>query len=220
MLAALEYRRRTGRGQYIEISQAEASIHLLSPVILEFVANGRAQGPAGNRDLQMAPHGVYPCAGDDSWIAIACVREDHWQTLIDLMRRPELGSDSRFATLDARILNQDALDRILADWTGNFNANNLESKLQSSGIPASKAATSDDMYRDPQLAYRGHFVEVEHPRAGKIPVEASAYIMSRTPGRIERVAPTLGRDNTYVLEKMLGYSPDRIAALDARGVLK
>jgi crotonobetainyl-CoA:carnitine CoA-transferase CaiB-like acyl-CoA transferase len=220
ILAALEYRRRSGRGQYIEISQAEASMHLLSPVILDFVANGRVQGPEGNRDMHMAPHGVYPCAADDSWIAIACVTEDQWRTLTGLMGRPELARDSRFAGLDARILNQDALDRIVADWTSNFNANGLELKLQSSGIPASKAATSDDMHRDPQLAYRGHFVEVDHPRAGKIPVEASAYIMSRTPGRIERMAPTLGRDNAYVLEQVLGYSADRIAALAARGALK
>jgi crotonobetainyl-CoA:carnitine CoA-transferase CaiB-like acyl-CoA transferase len=220
ILAALEHRRRTGRGQYIEISQSEASMHFLGPVILDFVANGRVQGPAGNRDMHMAPHSVYPCAADDSWIAIACVTENQWRTLSDLMGRPELARDSRFATLDARMLNQDALDSIVADWTSSFDATELESKLQSSRIPASKAATSDDMYRDPQLAYRGHFIEVDHPQAGKIPVEASGYIMSRTPGKIERVSPTLGRDNEYVLEEILGYSAGRIRALGERGVLK
>ena len=140
--------------------------------------------------------------------------------LSDLMKRPELAGDLLYATFDARILNQGALDYIIADWTSDFDANELESKLQSSRIPASKVANSDDMYDDSQLAYRGHFVEVEHPRVGKIPVEASAYIMSRTPGRIERVAPTLGRDTAYVLKNVLGYSPERIAALDVREVLK
>jgi crotonobetainyl-CoA:carnitine CoA-transferase CaiB-like acyl-CoA transferase len=220
ILAALEYRRRTGCGQYIEISQAEASIHFLSPAILEFVANGRVQKPEGNRDRYIAPHGVYPGAADDSWIAIACVTDEQWRALIELIGRAELTHDSRFATLDARILGQDTLDHIIADWTRNFSASELEAKLQSRGIPASKAAGGDDMYGDPQLVYRGHFVEVEHPRVGKVPVEVSAYIMSRTPGRVERGAPTLGRDNAYVLEKVLGYSPERIAALDARGVLK
>jgi crotonobetainyl-CoA:carnitine CoA-transferase CaiB-like acyl-CoA transferase len=220
ILAALEYRRRTGCGQYIEISQAEASMHFLSSAILDFVANARVQGPEGNRDPHMAPHGVYPCVADDSWIAIVCATEEQWRALSDLMGRPELARDLRFAALDARILNQDALDHIIADWTSNVDANELESKLQSRGIPANKAASGDDMYNDPQLAHRGHFVEVEHPRVGKVPVEASAYIMSRTPGRVERGAPTLGRDNAYILEKVLGYSPERIAALGALGVLK
>jgi crotonobetainyl-CoA:carnitine CoA-transferase CaiB-like acyl-CoA transferase len=220
ILAALEYRRRTGRGQYIEISQAEASMHFLSPAFLDFVANGRVQGPEGNRDPLMAPHGVYPCAADDSSIAIACVTEEQWRALSELMGRPELARDPRFVAFDARILNQDALDQIIADWTSNSNANVLELKLQSSGIPASKVASSDDMYHDPQLSHRNHFVEVEHSRVAKIPIEASAYVLSRTPGRIERGAPTLGRDTAHVLEKMLGYRPEQIAALGARGVLK
>jgi crotonobetainyl-CoA:carnitine CoA-transferase CaiB-like acyl-CoA transferase len=220
ILAALEYRRRTGRGQYIEISQAEASIHFLAPALLDFVANGRVQGPAGNRDLLMAPHGVYPCAANDSWIAIACANNDQWQRLCDLMGQPDLARDSRFSTLDARLPNQDSLDQIIANWTGALDAAALESKLQSSGIPAAKVANSSDMYCDPQLAYRGGFVEVEQPGVGKIPVESSAYLMSRTPGRVARGAPALGGDTAYVLEQVLGYSAERVAALGARGVLK
>lgn len=220
LLAALEYRRRTGRGQYIDISQAEASMHFLSPAILDFAANGRVHGPQGNRDPYMSPHGVYPCAVDDSWIAIACATEAQWRALVELMGRAELVRDSRFAAVDVRILNRDALDHIVADWTHNFNANELELKLQSTAIPASKAASGDDMCSDPQLLYRGHFVHVEQPRVGKVPVEASAYKMSRTPGRVERGAPTLGGDNAYVLEQVLGYSTERISALAARGALK
>jgi crotonobetainyl-CoA:carnitine CoA-transferase CaiB-like acyl-CoA transferase len=148
------------------------------------------------------------------------VTEEQWRALSELMGRPELARDPRFVAFDARILNQDALDQIIADWTSNSNANVLELKLQSSGIPASKVASSDDMYHDPQLSHRNHFVEVEHSRVAKIPIEASAYVLSRTPGRIERGAPTLGRDTAHVLEKMLGYRPEQIAALGARGVLK
>ena len=105
-------------------------MHFLSPAILEFVANGRVQGPEGNRDPHMAPHGVYPCVADDSWIAITCATEEQWRSLSDLMGRPELARDSRFAMLDARIVNQDALDHIIADWTSNVDANvNLNRSL-------------------------------------------------------------------------------------------
>ena len=92
--------------------------------------------------------------------------------------------------------------------------------LQSNGIAASEVASSDAMSHDPQLVHRGHFVELEHIGLGKVPVEASAYRLSRTPGRVARAAPTLGRDNAYVLEKILGYGPDQIATLISCGVLR
>jgi crotonobetainyl-CoA:carnitine CoA-transferase CaiB-like acyl-CoA transferase len=176
--------------------------------------------PAGNRDPYISPHGVYPCAGDDSWIAIACVTNEHWHALTELMKRRDLMDDSRFAQLDARLRNQDALDAIIGDWTMQIDAHELESLLQSRRIPSSKVASSDDMNRDPQLAYRGHVVELDHPHLGKVAVERSAYTLSRTPSRVERSAPTLGRDNSYVLETILGYDRERIAQLTARGILQ
>ncbi|HKV53316.1 MAG TPA: CoA transferase, partial [Candidatus Binataceae bacterium] len=218
ILAALEYRRRTGRGQYIEISQAEASMHFLAPALLDFMCNGEVQSPIGDRDRQIAPHGVYPCAGDDSWIALACATDDQWRELSTLIGRTS--SDARFASLAQRLANQAALDAIVAEWTAGFAAGELEAILQGRGIPASTAATSQDMRADPQLAWRGHFVEVPHQRLGKVTVEHSSYLLSRTPGRIERAAPILGADTGSVLEKILGYSPAKIAELEALGVLR
>ncbi len=149
MLAALEYRRRTGRGQYIDLSQAEASMHFLAPAILEFTANGRVQGPDGDRDRFMAPHGVYPCAGEDSWIAIACATEEHWSSLCALMERDELARDTRFASLEMRLANQETLDPIVAEWTHHFEGLELESRLQSRKIPAAKVASSLDSSSSP-----------------------------------------------------------------------
>lgn len=219
ILAALEYRRRTGRGQYIDLSQAEASMHFLAPAILEFTANGRVQGPDGDRDRFMAPHGVYPCAGEDSWIAIACATEEHWSSLCALMERDELARDTRFASLEMRFANQETLDPIVAEWTHHFEGLELESRLQSRKIPAAKVASSAAMSSDLQLAHRNHFVEVEHPSLGKIPLERWPFRLSRTPGGPERAAPTLGRDNSYVLENFLGYTAERVKALGDSGVL-
>jgi crotonobetainyl-CoA:carnitine CoA-transferase CaiB-like acyl-CoA transferase len=219
ILAALEYRRRTGRGQYIDISQAEASMHFLSRAILEYTANGRVQGADANRDRFMAPHGVYPCKENDSWIVIACVNHEHWSALCSLMERKELLSDARFATIDARRLNQGDLDPVVAEWTQKFDAAELEAKLRSNQIPAAKVASSADMFADPQLAHRGHFVEVEHARFGKVPVEGWPFKLSRTPGGPRRPSPTLGCDNSYVLETLLGYGADQVQGLLEQAVL-
>jgi crotonobetainyl-CoA:carnitine CoA-transferase CaiB-like acyl-CoA transferase len=220
ILAALEYRRRTGRGQYIDISQAEASMHFLSPAILEYTACGRVQGPDANRDRFMAPHGVYPCKADDSWIAIACVNDQHWSALCALMDRKELLRDPRFAAIDGRLLNHSELEPIVAEWTQRFDCSELEATLRSQQIPAAKVASSADMFIDPQLAHRGHFVELEHPKFSKVTVERWPFKLSRTPGGPRRHSPTLGSDNAYVLETLLGYSADEVRALAEMDVFK
>src|SRR5207244_3112715 len=99
VLAALEYRRRTGQGQHIDVSQAEAALHFLGPTLLDYTVNGRVQGCVGNRDLNAAPHGVYPAAGTDRWVAITVETDDQWQALCTVMERPEWLRDVRFATV-------------------------------------------------------------------------------------------------------------------------
>jgi crotonobetainyl-CoA:carnitine CoA-transferase CaiB-like acyl-CoA transferase len=228
ILAALDYRRRTGRGQYIELSQAEASMHFLAPALLDYIANRYVQTPEGNRDQHSAPHGVYPCVEEDTWIAIACATQEQWLALCALIDgRPKpsategtLASDVRFMDLGERIRNQHRLDNIISGWTRSFEASQLTTLLQSRGIPASKAATSADMSGDTQLAWRKHFVELEDPVIGKAVVERSSYILSRTPGRIARSAPALGMDTDYVLENILGYSRSQIEELRAHSILE
>ncbi|MGA2410870.1 MAG: CoA transferase [Candidatus Binataceae bacterium] len=221
ILAALDYRRRTGLGQYIELSQAEASMHFLAPALLDFSCNGNVLAPMGNRDRGCAPHGVYPCAGEDSWIAIACETEEQWSCLSEIIKHEDLALKQQlFASLAGRLANQEILDSIIANWTKRFDALELESMLQARAIPASKVAASADMHSDPQLAARGHWIEVEDSTLGKITVERSSYNLSRTPAKVERPAPALGADTSHVLETILGYSRTRIDELAARGVLE
>ncbi len=220
ILAALDHRDRTGRGQYIDFSQAEASLHFLAPALLDYTVNGRVQGRIGNRDPQMAPHGVYPAAGENRWVAIAVGSDEQWRALCDVLGRPELASDERFATLEARLAHQDELDDIVSDWTRQREMGEAEAALQARGVPAHAVQNSTEAVRDPQLLHRGHFVRLDHEVHGTTTVEGSRFRLSRTPARIERSAPTFGRDNQYVLETLLGYSQERIAELAAAGVLE
>ena len=219
ILAALDHRDRTGHGQYIDLSQAEASLHFLTPAVLDYVVNGRVQGRAGNRDPHMAPHGVYPAAGEDRWVAVAVANDEQWRSLCDVLGRNELASDELFATTEARLANQDELDGIISQWTQKREASEVQESLQARGVPAHAQTDSSEAMRDPQLLHRGHFVQVPHEIHGATVVEGSRFKLSRTPARIERAGPTFGRDNQYVLETILGYSEEKITDLVIAGVL-
>ncbi len=220
ILAALDHRRRTGEGQYIDQSQAESALHFLGPALLDYTSNGRVQTRAGNRDPRMAPHGVYPAAGDDRWVAIAAKDGEQWRALCDAIGKPELAGDERFATVEARIANETQVDEIVAEWAHGQDAFEIEAALQFRGIAAHVVLNSADLYADPQLQHRGHFVEVEHPLHGTITVSGSHFRLSRTPARITKAAPMYGEHNRYVLERILGYPPERIAELAASGALE
>lgn len=220
ILAALEYRRRTGQGQHIDLSQAEAALHFLGPALLEYSVNGRVQQRNANRDVNYAPHGVYPAAGTDRWLALAVTTEGQWQALCAVMERPDLRQDDRFATMAARLAHQDALDEQVASWTRRQDVFQAETLLQAQGIPASAVRTMHELPDDPQLQHREHFVQLTHPAHGTTTVEGSRFRLSRTPAQIAGAAPTVGRDNHYVLATLLGYSEERITELVAAGVLE
>jgi benzylsuccinate CoA-transferase BbsF subunit len=220
ILAALDHRRRTGEGQYIDQSQAESALHFLAPALLDYTANHRVQSRSGNRDPEMAPHGVYPAAGDDQWVAITVANDDQWRALARAIGRPELADEARFRAAEGRVAAAGELDPIVAEWTRGREAGTIESMLQAEGVPASAVQNAAALYADPQLAHRGHFVDIPHSTLGKTTVEASRFRLSRTPAAVTGTAPTMGRDNQRVLEKILGYDEEKITALVAAGVLE
>ena len=218
MLAALEYRRRTGEGQHIDLSQAETALHFLAPALLDVLVNGRVPTRAGNRDDLYAPHGCYPVAGEDQWIAIAVEDDAGWRALCSQLDRPELAEDARFANQAGRVAQADALDPLIAELTADREGAELEAKLQAHGIAAHRVADSAACLADPQLQARGHFVEIGDEGQPSV-VEDTRSRLSRTPARVGRSVPTLGRDNHEVLEQVLGYDGERIAQLVIAGVL-
>jgi crotonobetainyl-CoA:carnitine CoA-transferase CaiB-like acyl-CoA transferase len=219
LMAALIHKKLTGEGQYIDQAQAESALQFLALPILDFSADGRSYEPIANRDLYHAPHGVYPAAGDDRWVAIACRNDSDWRALSAVMEAPELASDVRFGSFAARQANCDDLDIVISNWTRNLEAHEIERKLQERGVPAHVVQTPADLYQDPQLHHRRHFVEVPHSELGKTWVENSRFALSRTPARVEHAAPMLGEHNQYVLQHILGYNEDRIAELVSAGAL-
>ena len=222
LLAALDHRRRTGEGGWLDVSQAEAGIQFLAPQIADVAVTGTVAAACGNRDPQMAPHGVFRCGvegGFDEWISIAVRDDAEWHALADLIGQPELAHDRRFACLAKRKENEAALEQIVSAWAAGRRAHVAEQQLQERGIPAAVAASSADMLADPQLAARGHFVRLDHPLMGTSTVESSRYQLSDTRPGPGRCAPLPGRDNAYVLRDILGYGESEIAALERSGVL-
>ena len=219
ILAALDHRRRTGQGQYIDQSQAESAMHFLAPAILDYTANGRVEGRVGNFDAAFAPHGVYPAAGDDNWVAIVCRNDGDWRRLCAAMKNEDLARDSRYVSAAGRLEHREAIDSSIAGWSRKLDCSAIESLLQAHGVAAHRVQNSADAYADPQLAHRGHFVALEHPTLGKFTVEGPRAKLSRTPATVRRAAPSLGQDNQHVLEKILGYDESRISELAAAGAL-
>jgi crotonobetainyl-CoA:carnitine CoA-transferase CaiB-like acyl-CoA transferase len=219
MMAALIHRKRTGQGQYIDQAQAESALQFLALPILDTVGSGRKYSPVANDDLEHAPHGIYPAAGEDRWVAIACRTDDHWRALCAALGQPQLADDPRFATFAARREQRAELDRVIGEWTRLRTPLETEQMLQTRGVPAHTVQDSHDANRDPQLRHRDHFVRVNHAVAGETFVENSRFKLSRTPADVSRASPAIGQDSQYVFEKILGYSDDRISELVAGGVL-
>jgi benzylsuccinate CoA-transferase BbsF subunit len=219
VLAALEHRRRTGRGQYIDQSQVEASAHFLAPAILQYTANGAEAGRIGNAEANLAPHGVYPTAGQDRWVVVVCRSDGEWQGLCDVMGRADLARDARLGSTAGRLEHREEIDRAVSDWTCGLEAVEIEQRLQARGIAAHAVQDSRQCYLDPQLRHRGHFVDLPHPVYRMTVVEGPRVALSRTPAGVTRCAPTVGQDNHYVLSQLLGYDEERITQLVLSGAM-
>jgi crotonobetainyl-CoA:carnitine CoA-transferase CaiB-like acyl-CoA transferase len=208
LLAALEHRRNTGEGQHIDVSQAEAAIHMLAPAVLDYELNGKVWQRNGNRDLQMCPHGVFPTHGEDRWIAIACRTDRDWQALAELAGLP---GDSDLLTTAGRKAREEELETAIGAWTRTADGTELEAELIAAGIPAYIVQNSAECWADPQLKFREHFVPALHTAIGEVIVEGTRFKLSRTPAEISRAHPGLGEHNAEVLFDILGYDADRAA---------
>ena len=221
ILAALDYRRRTGQGIHLDLSQLETSLHFLAPLLLDYAANGREQQRQGNRDAGAAPHGVYPCQGPDRWLALACPTEAQWQALRNLAE-PHGGPlhAPAFDTLPDRKTNEDALDALIAQWTAQHRRRPLMQLLMDAGIPAGMVNDPRDLFDDPQLQHRQHFRRLDHPEIGPYATDRSEFDLSLTPGSLDAPAPLLGQHTEHFLREIIGMSQDEYESLAKDGVLE
>jgi benzylsuccinate CoA-transferase BbsF subunit len=217
VLAALRHRRRTGEGQRIEIAQTETTIAGIGPQIMQWTADQVEAEPRGNADPRWAPHGVFPVAGDDRWIAIAVRNDTEWRALAR-----ELGLDpERWATVGERLAARRQLEAEVASVTREREPEALMIRLQEAAVPAGVVADARRLVDvDPQLAARGHWQRLEHPEMGLALYGTAPFRLSETPGVLDRPAPLLGQHTRQVLSEVLGMSDSEIDALEAEGALR
>jgi benzylsuccinate CoA-transferase BbsF subunit len=224
LASALLHRRRTGKGQHIDLSQVEGGIVCLSETLVTFAADGAVLGRAGNRSRHEVPHGVFRCRdaadGRERWIAIAVHDDADWKALVAAMGRPAWATDASLATSGGRLARLGEVECHVDGWTRDHDAHALASELQAAGLDAAPVLDLGDLHDDPQLAHRRHFREVEHAVLGRHPAEMNAIAFSETPADIRTPAPRLGEHTEQVLREFLGISADEYGALDQKGVLR
>lgn len=219
VLAALFHRRRTGEGQLIDMAQTEPMISLLGPTILNYTANGDLSERTGNVRMPRVPHGVYPCAGDDRWIAISAWTDAAWEALIRVLGFPNW-ADRELSGAERRLARRQEIDDGIAEITRQRDADELMAALQGEGVPAGVVRSAADVVlSDPQLRHRGHWVRLHHREMGRSLYNAPPFRMSGVDTVPRTPAPLLGEHTSEVCKEIFGFADDEIAKLRDEGVL-
>ncbi|MBI4295378.1 MAG: CoA transferase [Chloroflexi bacterium] len=220
VIAALDYRTRTGKGHYIDLAQIEPMAHFVAPALLDYIVNGRQQTRMGNRSPRTAPHGAFLCGKDGKWCAIAVFSEEEWRAFCEVTGHLEWTADPRFATRECRKQNEDELERLVEDWTVSYAAQEVMDRMQAAGVGAAVVQTAGDVVdHDPQLKARQSFIPLEHPVIGICNYATPPFKLSRSLAHI-RPAPTFGQHNHYIYKEILGMSDEEIAELVEAGVFE
>ena len=220
ILAALRHHRKTGKGMHIDLAQLETGMLFLAPLVLDYFVNGTVAERMGNRCSHAAPHGAFPCKGEDRWCFVAVYIDDEWQALCKIMGEPEWTKSDKFTTLLSRKKNEDELERLIADWTASFDAYELMQQLQDAGVPAGVVQTAEDLYNDPQLKHRQYLHQLEHPEIGWHSYDGAPFKLSKIPSEFRMPAPLLGQHTEYVCTKLLDMSDEEFVKLMAEGVFE
>ena len=215
VLTALLYRQRTGKGQYIDLSQIEALTGCVGDAVVEYTMNKKIRRRYGNHHPFWAPHGYYKCKGDDKWVGIAVKSDEEWEAFCKAIDRASLVKDERFADSLSRWQNQDELDKLTGEWTIEHDNYEIMNILQEAGVAAGPVMNGPDHLNDPHLKERGTFQEINREVMGthRLPVPTSPMRFSKCPISIRRPAPTLGEHNEYVYGTLLGMSKEEIKTL-------
>ena len=246
LLAALHYRNKTGKGQFIELAQYEATACVLGTEILNYTANNRVCEPIQNRHPHAAPHGAYRCRdeqrwsfkpllteqekkalgrnigsppwAEERWCVIAVFTEDEWQGFCQALGHPQWTREEKFSTLSKRKENEDELDKELEKWTRQRTPEEVMHLLQKNGVAAGVIQNTEDlMEKDPHMKERKFYQVREHPEMGTVTYDGQPFKLSETPGEIER-SPLMGEHNEYVYGEILGMSEEEINQYTVDGI--
>jgi benzylsuccinate CoA-transferase BbsF subunit len=220
VLAALRYRKLTGRGMRIDLAQVESTMNSVGPAFVEWAGSGVAPTRVGNRSLECAPHNIFRCKGEDDWCAVAVLNDAQWKSLCAVMNRPDLMNDASLATAQGRVAHVNDVEAAVHAWIVDRTPTEAMQGLQGAGVPAGAVQSARDLLEDdPQLKARGYWQTLDHPEMGRTRFTSPPYLVDGE--RVElRRPPLLGEHTDQVLESVLGYTPDRIAQLRNDGVLR
>ena len=219
VMAALEYRRRTGKGQHVDLAHLEALTAFSAEPVMDLQLNDRVMDRTGNRHPSAAPHNFYPCSGDDQWVAIAVYGDDEWRRLVRAMGDPEWARDRRFDDELGRWRHQDELDALIGWWTKDRDKLDVMRQLQEAGVTAGAALNAPGLLGDPHLKERRFQQRLRREEVGVQPYARTPFLVDGKPLRWSRPAPTVGQDNRRVLEGLLGLSGAELAELEQRQVI-
>lgn len=219
LVAALDWRRKTGKGQYLDLSQYECGQQFLAPALIDYTLTGREICRKGNRHDYAAPHGVFPCKDEETWVCIAVFTDEEWRAFCDVLGNPEWTNDTRFQTLLGRKQHEDELESLIADWTKDHTPQEVMNLMQHAGVPAGVVHPPSGLYEDPQLKHWKFFVELNHAGIGPHKYDGLTTKLSKTPGELSKPAPILGEHNEQIFKECLGMSDDEIGDLIAEGVI-
>lgn len=219
IVSALYHRKRTGAGQYIDVSMLRATVATQGVGLMEYALTGRSLRPQGNYDPTLAPYGNYPCAGDDRWVSIAVGSPAEWEGLTAAMGNPAWAGDDRFRSQYRRQRHRRELDALLGQWTAPQQADTVADRLQRHGVAAAPVLSAAERLFHPHFMARGLYSDVDHPALGAEPIFNLMWGLSKTPSAARRHAPLLGEHNRRILCGALGLSDAELAGLEARRVV-
>ena len=220
LIAALDYRDRTGKGQLLDLAQYETALYFILPGILDYAANGHEPARRGNACAYAVPHNVYPCKGNDRWCAIAAFDDEQWARLCSVVEKPGYAANARFDTLLHRKENEKEIDALMESWTENLTAEEAMARMQAARVPAGVVENAADIYADPQLRHRRLLWPIEHIEMGMFTHLGASLEMSETPAEARMPSPLLGEHNEYVVTKILGKTNEEFVGLLNEGVLE
>jgi benzylsuccinate CoA-transferase BbsF subunit len=220
IMAALDYRRRTGKGQYIDHAQIEAGLNYMTPLILDYQVNHRELALKGNKSDHAAPHGIYRCKGEDRWVAIAVTTDDEWQSFVQVIGSPARAKAKKYATMAGRLKNSDELDRLVEEWTVNYPPEAVEEMLQQAGVGAGVVASAKDIDEDPQMNYYNFYREFDHPYMGKLRYYHPAGIKMSAVDTAMKRPVLIGEHNDYICTEILGMPREEVDRLRKKGIFE
>lgn len=219
IIAALNYRQHTGKGQHIDLSSVESLAVFTGDALMDYIMNSRVQSRKGNRDNIMAPHNCYRCRGDDKWVSIAVATEEEWQSFCRVMGNPAWAGADKFSDAYNRWKNQYELDALVTEWTVNYTHYEVTEMLQKVGVAAMPSFSNQEIFSDPHFKERKLAVEVEHPAMGKQVVLGPPWRLSETPAKVTKASPVIGENDEYVFGELLGMPVSEIKQLIAEQVI-